>query len=160
MTQRTIKFRAWDGKAMRPIAGLSWRKIFSGGEPEYFPTEQIRDVDYGDSDKRNWQHPYEPNCPREEDKWKAHFEELEKMEDQWLEAMSALPIMQFTGYHDKNNREIYEGDFVASSAFKTAVVEWDAKGGVWKCGGWHLAVYLEHKPEIVGNIYETPELLQ
>jgi hypothetical protein len=72
-------------------------------------------------------------------------------------------LMQYTGLHDVNGREIYEGDLVRIGDGKnTAVcpVEWksDADWPSFLLGGNYF-ICAWPKCEIVGNIYETPELL-
>lgn len=74
---------------------------------------------------------------------------------------------RFTGLPDKNNTEIYEGDIVKSWIFvdelpsgetqweeceKPYVINW-----INEIGGFDLN---EDKYEIIGNIYENPELLE
>lgn len=72
---------------------------------------------------------------------------------------------RFTGLTDKNGREIFEGDIVSLS-------EYTCRGKVeWSCGlsGFfieinhshlELANYLVSHLEVVGNIYDNPELLK
>lgn len=75
------------------------------------------------------------------------------------------PIMQFTGLTDKNGKEIYEGDVV-----KTVWVSNDPADEmievsevVYKDGAFYTDEYLlsetNEATEIIGNIYENPELL-
>lgn len=89
--------------------------------------------------------------------------------------MKRPKLMQFTGLHDKNGKEIYEGDVVEYEGY-------DAKDGSWR-DKWVVqfvndlsSYYLmptngDTKPdllheigndmlEIIGNIYENPELLK
>lgn len=77
-------------------------------------------------------------------------------------------VMQFTGLHDKNGKEIYEGDIVAipgavSTYGKGAVVEYRGAFGAQLDGAgvrpWFLVNINEADIEIIGNIYENPELL-
>lgn len=71
---------------------------------------------------------------------------------------------EFTGLHDKNGKEIYEGDIVTLGN-EYYVVSWDAFFGLWQLGSPTEGVpYLKlgranERLEIVGNIYENPDLL-
>lgn len=90
-------------------------------------------------------------------------------------------IMQYTGLHDKNGRGIYEGDIVRVQETMdggrivcieaTAYVVWNDERGCWGCKGefeGHLADYalgtklnmMGNVCEVVGNIYENPELME
>lgn len=86
-------------------------------------------------------------------------------------------IMQYTDLKDsnKNGKEIYEGDIIdvkwngfgIGANFKSTVV-WeniDTAFGVWTTkGGWHSLGDLDYNEalfiEVIGNIYENPELLE
>lgn len=73
-----------------------------------------------------------------------------------------LPVMQYTGLHDKSGREIYEGDIVDHYAFGDVVV---FRNGMFTTerNGDNQPLYL-HEPdkycEVIGNIYENPDLLK
>ena len=70
-------------------------------------------------------------------------------------------IEQFTGLHDKNGKEIYEGDIpdgYGAVFFSNEYLGYFAKSNEFEC---------EYKPiydipiiEIIGNIHENPELLE
>lgn len=79
------------------------------------------------------------------------------------------PWMQYTGLKDRNGKEIYEGDIVSFKAYGTTQkekVEWgptwkeDQMGGVCCGAGFEVAdLSTADECEVIGNIYENPELL-
>ena len=78
-------------------------------------------------------------------------------------------LQQFTGIFDVNGKEIYEGDIVyllnGSEGNILAEVKWHEFGWRFKkvsADSWHLFQWKddEESIEIIGNIYENPELLK
>lgn len=72
--------------------------------------------------------------------------------------------MQFTGLLDKNGKEIYEGDIVQYGGMK-AQVHWDKY--MWNVVDYYNSsfdspgdAFSEGVFEIIGNIYENPNLLK
>ncbi len=78
-------------------------------------------------------------------------------------------LMQYTGLKDKNGKEIYEGDIIETEnslgVHKFAVEYNDDKAGYF-CPHWVDDEYettlgqLPNHIEIIGNIFENPELLK
>lgn len=76
---------------------------------------------------------------------------------------SDIEIMQFTGLKDVNGSEIFEGDILEHTVRRGAkgeVIFEDASFRT-KCGDVKmlLGASVSNEMEIIGNIYETPELL-
>lgn len=74
-------------------------------------------------------------------------------------------LMQFTGLLDKNGKEIYEGDLlryedegnIMGSGVYT--VQWDEEDAGWGLdGSATCAGQVMRLSEVIGNVYETPEL--
>lgn len=77
-------------------------------------------------------------------------------------------VGQYTGLTDKHGKEIYEGDFLkGGSLLCTGGVRIDNicgatvrfESGMFKCGSISLVSVAIHA-EVVGNIYDSPELLR
>lgn len=95
-------------------------------------------------------------------------------------ANGKYPLMQFTGLKDKNGKEIYEGDIIKfrTKRFHTtaqrlknkATYKWFISAVEWEdcafmisegCGYNDSILWVgeDEKTEVIGNIYENPELL-
>jgi uncharacterized phage protein (TIGR01671 family) len=101
-----------------------------------------------------------------------------------LPITESIPVMQYTGEKDKNDKEVFEGDIIRIyeyyceeepelNEWKDRVVEWDECGQYlsieWNYGDYDIASVgwaFEHfdnsnnEVEIIGNIYENPHLLE
>ena len=126
---REIKFRAW----------LKEKKEIVDVEEIDFMNKVIN---YIDND-------YENN--RQEIRG-AYFEDIE--------------LMQYTGLKDKNNKEIYEGDVLSNGndekpykvIFENGSFRAEFEGDFEEYSFYLIDIVAQHC-EIVGNIYQNPELL-
>jgi hypothetical protein len=75
-------------------------------------------------------------------------------------------IMQYTGLKDKNGKEIFEGDIIKAKSYGSEEIfcmEWIGETGCGCHNGLGYYIPSENNPpeewEVIGNIYENPELL-
>ena len=67
-------------------------------------------------------------------------------------------LRQYTSLKDKNGREMYKDDII-SNKYEIGIVEWNDNIGAWSwCGGEDWGMIFTEDVEIIGNIYENPEL--
>lgn len=71
---------------------------------------------------------------------------------------SEMVVEQYTGFTDKNGKEIYEGDIVRVSYGYNYEVR-QLKSGAWRIGRDDLCVWADSS-EVIGNIHENKELLE
>jgi hypothetical protein len=70
-------------------------------------------------------------------------------------------LMQYTGLKDKNGKEIYEGDIDGSDEPMYVVFENGSFGLKYKDMPNYFDTCIDwNRVEIIGNIYENPELLK
>jgi hypothetical protein len=70
-------------------------------------------------------------------------------------------LMEYTGLHDKNGREIYEGDVVKNEYGKVMEVQYDPRSAAFGVGDYYFGTIGSGKTlEVIGNIFENPELLE
>jgi len=133
---REIKFRAWDLNTSRMVFFKADFEIDDGPGGIYFPKKSHV---YGNGGDKRYK------------------------------------LMQYTGLKDKNGKDIYEGDIVTGYWMdifdqpQKFVIKWGGNYPAFDCydtdGKYHdfeynLLMNDEIEWEIVGNIYENPELIE
>jgi uncharacterized phage protein (TIGR01671 family) len=88
---------------------------------------------------------------------KCPYEELEGDSNPYLED---VPVMQYTGLVDKNGAGIYEGDILRHTSFIKDCAVITFRDGAFHCGLVPINTYHNSVIEVIGNIYENPELLE
>jgi uncharacterized phage protein (TIGR01671 family) len=107
----------------------------------------------------------------------SNYDDYEDFE--YNDVTDSVEVMQYTGLKDKNGKEIYEGDIIEFS-YDMFVGNFDtfvAKGKVvFKEGAFYVEIFENERTtkdeayllysinldtiEIIGNIYDNPELLE
>jgi uncharacterized phage protein (TIGR01671 family) len=94
------------------------------------------------------------------------YEKTDYVEDFGFDS-EEMPIMQYTGLKDKNGKEIYEGDIVKYPNIQAFgdnwKVEFDRGSFTVKEKTARICIRelaFKQNLEVVGNIYENPELLE
>ena len=132
---RKLAFRAWDKKNKGFIAGFNMVNFHS-----YYNKG------------------LEPHVYRYDVEWK----------------LSDIELMQFTGLKDKNGKEIYESDLLMCEEGIRYKLEWEEQYGgyrvyFWEGKDWDWDEQIDDmydyqtkriSLEIIGNLYENPELLK
>lgn len=89
--------------------------------------------------------------------------------DGYFDYLSDVIVMQFTGLHDLNGREIYEGDIIqhrtwrrnadGSTTLSKQNEYMDKRVVEYETQSPFIGFSIQEDSEIIGNIYDTPELL-
>lgn len=105
-----------------------------------------------------------------DEKWTCPMVWLEKQKE-WVHCDNGI-VCQYTGLHDKNGKEIYEGDIVyCQTKFGKAkaiikfidgkfVAYWDSILTHPQNGHCIACYEINKRFEVIGNIYDNPELLE
>lgn len=134
----------------------SWIKT----EKRMIETDDILDIDYENKEMVTQQVYFENGLPDDRDIYCYDFDEIE--------------LMQSTGLFDKNGKEIFEGDIIANGPdvmcmkrHNTLGFYVEKKGKVEFIADCAVLEEFEEDAkeiadslEIIGNIYENPELLE
>jgi uncharacterized phage protein (TIGR01671 family) len=148
---REIKFRAWNVKKKR----MFWPREFTftpgGGwwitEENLFRTEKGNSTGEGDATN--------------------DFDRTDYVGDLNASNPDSCVLLQYTGLKDKHGREVYDGDLLSIRDWPNpAQVKWSKEDAafciVTITGKWKplSKTSLIQDYEIIGNIYENPELLK
>lgn len=96
--------------------------------------------------------------------WNAETNKHDGIFWEMIKHQSFEKPQQFTGLLDKNGKEIYEGDIIIHYAREriddfNIIVEWKICNEYGN-PQWNISSFDCDHEEIIGNIYENPELLE
>lgn len=123
---------------------------------------------------RAWNKEKKIMCYDNEDNTKEYFDGINSTEIGFINYRLSIPkddsdwyfrsrydVMQYTGLKDNNGKEIYERDIVQFDSFRDFTERYEVEYtsyGEWGIGVHRLAMRFK-ACEVIGNIYENPELL-
>lgn len=94
--------------------------------------------------------------------WGNDEDKLNLNPDNIYKGKSEEPVVfyQYTGLHDKNGKEIYEGDIVTDSVRVGEIGFAQSIGAFNWTYGVNWGEIDSETLEVIGNVYENPELLK
>lgn len=84
----------------------------------------------------------------------------------WMCKNNDFVLMQSTGLTDKNGKEIFEGDILGTKdGLLNGVVKYSSSLGMWintliRYSNFERLCSIANSREVIGNVYENPELLE
>ena len=89
-----------------------------------------------------------------------------RYDEVYTDEIKDFELMQYIGLEDKIGREIYEGDIITITLDTGNVITGSVgmNNGQWSIKYYDryyslVSIWYEIKPEVIGNIYENPELI-
>ena len=83
-----------------------------------------------------------------------------RYDEVYTDEIKDFELMQYVGCKDKNNKEIYEGDIVKTKEHIGQIIYSKGMFFIDVKGDFYLPIYnVSESMEVIGNIYENPDLL-
>ncbi|WP_312507681.1 YopX family protein [Lysinibacillus sp.] len=114
-----------------------------------------REIKFRAWDGMEWSYSSAVDYVEDENTWRI----FDQLNEEWL---YCLQPYQYTGLMDKNGKEIYEGDIVQFKSIRDIIERYEVEYtnyGEWAIGMHRLSMRFK-SCEVIGNIYENPELLE
>ena len=121
--------------------------------------KEVEKMTYFDDEDYLYNYPF---ILRQEQVFKkdSNYDDYEDFE--YKDITNKVELMQYTGLHDKNGKEIYEGDILKGTFYGFPMPEYDYVFQIYwneKEKGFMASYFEPSECEVIGNIYDNPELL-